>query len=361
MKRILIVANDLNVGGIQRSLIELLRSLAGDGELSVSLLVCDAGGELASRLPQGIELLPTPSWAGVSVKPLSECRVMGKKYAALRAAGSAWSRVFGKALPARSLCRLIGDLGEYDVAISYSQPIGDRAFCALTNEIVLYCCRAERKVTFVHCDFGRYGGNCRANRRLYRHFDNVAAVSDSVGRAFVDCLPELRERVVTVRNICNTDEVRALAADSPVIYRGTGKVLVTVARLSAEKGLLRCLPIFADLSDRGADFEWHIVGGGPLEGELRSRIAELGLSDRVILEGEQANPYRYMKNADLFFLPSYHEAAPMVFAEAQALGLPILTTETLSARELVADVGAGKACENSDRGIAAALEEILLK
>ncbi len=361
MKRILIVANDLNIGGIQQSLIELLRSLAGDGELSVSLLVCDAGGELASRLPQGIELLPTPRAAEVAVKPLAECRALGKRYAALRAVGSAWSRVFGKALPARVLCRLIGDLGEYDVAISYSQPIGDRAFCALTNEIVLYCCRAERKVTFVHCDFGRYGGNCRANRRLYRRFDNVAAVSDSVGRAFSDCIPELRDRVVTVRNICNADGVRALAAADPVEYRAGGTVIVTVARLSAEKGLLRCLPPLADLRDRGADFEWHIVGGGPLEGELRARISELGLSGRVILEGEQGNPYRYMKNADLFLLPSYHEAAPMVFAEAQALGLPILTTDTLSARELVADAGAGRVCENTDEGISAALEEILLK
>lgn len=361
MKRILIVANDLAIGGIQRSLTELLRSLSGRVDLSVSLLLCDARGELVGSLPSDITLLPTPRWAEVSVKPLSECRAIGARYGAFRAAASGFARLFGKGLPTRALCRLIGDLGEYDVAISYSQPIGDRAFCALTNEIVLYCCRADRKVTFVHCDFGRYGGNCRANRRLYRRFDKVAAVSDSVGRAFADCLPELRERVVTVRNICNSDEVRALADDSSVIYRGTGKAIVTVARLSAEKGLLRCLPIFADLRDRGAEFEWHIVGGGPLEDELRTRIAELGLSDRVILEGEQTNPYRFMKNADLFLLPSYHEAAPMVFAEAQALRLPILTTETLSARELVADTDAGKVCENSDGGIAAALEEILLK
>jgi len=62
-----------------------------------------------------------------------------------------------------------------------------------------------------------------------------------------------------------------------------------------------------------------------------------------------------MKNADLFLMTSYHEAAPMVIDEARALGLPILTTETTSAHDMVTDRHCGWVCENSQSAINTAL------
>ena len=75
----------------------------------------------------------------------------------------------------------------------------------------------------------------------------------------------------------------------------------------------------------------------------------------MLFYGEQSNPYRYMKNADLLVLSSYHEAAPMVIDEARCLGLPVLTTQTTSAQDMVAERGCGFVCENSKEGIAEAL------
>ena len=86
---------------------------------------------------------------------------------------------------------------------------------------------------------------------------------------------------------------------------------------------------------------------------------ELGIGDSIFFHGMQKNPYRFMKNADLFLLTSRHEAAPMVFDEARCLGLPILTTDTCSAHEMVTATGAGWVCENSAQGVCDALEEIL--
>ena len=66
-----------------------------------------------------------------------------------------------------------------------------------------------------------------------------------------------------------------------------------------------------------------------------------------------------MKNADLFLLPSYHEAAPMVFDEAACLGVPILATETTSTDEMITESGSGFVCENSQDGIADGLMKVL--
>ncbi len=83
------------------------------------------------------------------------------------------------------------------------------------------------------------------------------------------------------------------------------------------------------------------------------------LSDKISLVGRKDNPYPYVKNADFFLLPSFHEAAPMVFGECQALGVTILSTQTCSANELVKDRQLGHVCENSEDGIYGLLKDIL--
>ena len=348
--KILIVIGNMCVGGIQKSLLELLKALSVCPEYEVSLFCCKKSGAFLERIPKEIQILPENPYALTTELPLYECKKQGFKYYCFRLLSSVWSKFFTKSVPAAILCKPIGRIeGEYDVAISYSQPLGDKDFCNLTNEIVLNCTNAQRKITFVHCDFGSYGGNTKRNRHLYQKFDGIAAVSDSVGRRFAKIVPEALQNLYTVYNFCDSYEIQQMAMQNPVTYQS--KTFVTVARLSEEKGILRCIPIFEQLKKIGFDFEWHIVGGGPLKERILSEISRCSLEENIILEGEQVNPYRFMKNADYFLLPSFHEAAPMVFDEALALNIPVLTTNTLSAMELVGKRGSGLVCENTDQSI----------
>jgi len=98
-------------------------------------------------------------------------------------------------------------------------------------------------------------------------------------------------------------------------------------------------------------FKWHIVGDGEERKEIEQRITVLNLNNNVVLEGETANPYRFVKNATFFFLPSYHEAAPMVIDEARSLGLPVLTTETTSSFDMVIQEECGFVCENTGEAL----------
>ena len=77
---------------------------------------------------------------------------------------------------------------------------------------------------------------------------------------------------------------------------------------------------------------------------------EKGVTKQVFFMGEKVNPYAYMKNADYLLVPSYHEAAPLVFDEAKCLGLKIITTDTVSAKELVG-TDYGIVCENEDSAL----------
>lgn len=356
--KILIVTNHMQVGGIQKSLLELLKALSNCPEYDVSLFCCKKAGAFLNQVPKQIMVLPENAYAIATEVALSECKKLGKKYYIFRMISSLWSKCFTKAFPSTVLCKLMGKIGEkYDVAISYSQPIEDHEFCNLTNEIVLNCTCADSKITFVHCDFGSYGGNTKRNRKLYEKFDRIAAVSESVGKRFSEIVPEISEKIRIVYNFCDCSEIEQLASQDPLVY--TKKTFVTVARLSEEKGILRCIPIFYKLKKDGYDFEWHIVGGGSLRSAVEEEITRYSLNQNIILEGKQLNPYRYIKNADYFLLPSFHEAAPMVFDEAFTLGVPVLTTKTLSAVEMIEKRGRGLVCENNEEAIYDMLHQVI--
>jgi len=356
MKKILFVINNMNIGGVPKSLVELLKCISCKYE--ISLYCADGEGAMLNDIPDDINILPACNIAKITEYSVDKCKKMGVIYYLLRVVLSSFSKSFGKNIPAKVLLTMMGKIkGEYDVAVSFVQPVHDKQFYNLSNEIVLKKVNAKRKITFVHCDFISYGGNTKYNRNLYKKFDAVAAVSDSVGKRFLEANEGLKDKVFTVLNCCDFENVAKLSEVDTVNYEK--KTFVTVARLGKEKGHLRCVEIFSRLKSEGYDFEWHLIGGGDLEKVIKRKISELGMSDCIFLEGEQTNPYRYMKNADWFLLPSYHEAAPMVYNESACLKLPMLTTNTLSAVELVENRGAGEVCDNTDEAIYIMLKKAL--
>ena len=112
-------------------------------------------------------------------------------------------------------------------------------------------------------------------------------------------------------------------------------VCFSACRLSSEKGLVRAIDAMAKTFKKHNDLRWYIAGDGPERENIKDAIRKNHLDDRVILLGNQSNPYPYFKNSNLVINVSYHEAAPMVFFESKALGVPVFATETSSAREII--------------------------
>lgn len=353
MKRILFVIGNLRVGGVPKALIELLRNI--ENKYDISLLCFDQEGSFFSDVPSKVKILPTNHLLELTERSAAEMRNIGFRYYLLRYMLVFIARKINRKLAARILVKMVGKQeGNYDLAISYAHPMPDSFFCNLGCEVVLDCVSAVKKAAFIHCNFSVYGGNTNYNRWLLRQFDSIAVVSNSVGKDLVSCIPDIKDKVVTVYNCHDFEKIRKMANDDPVLYSHQMN-FVTIARLSEEKGLQRCIPIFAELHNKGKDICWTIVGDGPLRQCLVEIITKSHAEDYIILVGEQTNSYRYLTNADYLLLPSFHEAAPMVFDEAGCLGIPIITTETLSAIEMVANRKIGFVCSNSDEGLYEAL------
>lgn len=355
MKKIIIVNNNMKVGGVQKSLYNLLWSL--DGACEVTLLLFRAAGEYARCLPANVKVLEAESLFRYLGMSQGEC---GGMDALKRGTLAALCRVFGRSRVMKLLLASQKTLpGEYDCAIAFLQNGKDKNFYGGVQDFVLRRVKARKKVAFLHCDYRNCGANHPANNKLISQFDGIAACSDGCRRAFVLVLPELEKKCVTVNNCHRFDEIRTLASEDPVAYGHDLRNVVMVSRLAHEKGIQRALEALAYTLGKGIPAVLHIVGSGPMENSLRQRAAELKITDSVRFYGEQSNPYRYMKNADLFLMTSFHEASPMVIDEAAGLGLPVLTTETTSSEDMVTRRGWGWVCENKQEALNEMLARVL--
>ena len=235
----------------------------------------------------------------------------------------------------------------YDCAISFLNNGPDKVFYGGAQDYVLHRTNAARKVVFLHSDYSRSGSHFPANDGMMARFDAIAACSEGCRRAFVAALPELAEKCVAVRNCHRYEVIRALAQRDTVVYDHPGLHAVTVARMTPRKGVDRAIRAVAAAKAVGTPLTLHLVGEGPQWDHLQALAQELGVTESVVFHGQQENPYPYIKQADLMLLPSIHEAAPMVIEEARCLGVPVLSTEIISTKEMVEEPKAGWVCENS--------------
>ena len=151
---------------------------------------------------------------------------------------------------------------------------------------------------------------------------------------FADAMQDLgipRERITVLHNFVDAyvrpsdDEVLRLRQEMGL---GDELVIVTVGRMSVEKGHANLLSAIALLKDRPElpKHRFVLVGDGPEEENLRRQAAQLGIEDRLVWAGFQKNVAPYYAMATIYALPSKSEGSPNVILEAMAAGLPIAAT-----------------------------------
>ena len=144
-----------------------------------------------------------------------------------------------------------------------------------------------------------------------------------------------------------TDAVAALrkeytAATSATAPDGQADIpfetlLLFVGRLVEHKNLPRLLDAFARVASERPHVRLLLVGGGPLHDALVARIRELKLDGRALLLGERSDVAALMKAADLLVAPSLREGMSNVILEAMVLGLPVLATRVGGTPEVIED------------------------
>ncbi len=103
-------------------------------------------------------------------------------------------------------------------------------------------------------------------------------------------------------------------------------VIGHIGRFTEQKNHAYLVEIFSALAKKEPRTHLVLVGYGVLEQPTLDRVAELGLSDRVTFLGMRKDVAALMNMFDVFLLPSHFEGLPVVGVEAQATGLPVVTS-----------------------------------
>lgn len=355
MKDLLIVNNNMKVGGVQKSLCNLLWSL-DPAEYRVTLLLFAKTGAYLEELPPTVQVVEETGLFRLFGMSQNEYQGMD---AIKRTCLALICRFFGRDTAVRLMRKRHRSIGHYDCAVSFLNNGPKEVLYGGAQDFVLHCTQATRKVLFMHSDYDRSGSHYPENDRAVAQFDVIAACSEGCRRAFVAALPDQADHCVAVRNCHRYDQIREMAQEDVVPYDPAAIHAVTVARMTPRKGIDRAIRAVATARQAGHPLVLHIVGDGPQRSNLQQLTKELSMTDAVIFHGEVSNPYPYIKQADFMLLTSYHEAAPMVIEEARCLGVPILSTEIISTKEMVTEAQAGWVCDNDQAAINETLCRVL--
>ncbi len=137
-------------------------------------------------------------------------------------------------------------------------------------------------------------------------------------------------------------------------------LVVCVARLVPGKGVDDLIGAAAALGEAVGGLRFAVAGSGPEEARLREAITRHGLQDRFRLLGHRDDVARLLAAADVFCLPSHHEAAPISLLEAMSAGCVCVATSVGSIPEMLGGGRCGLLVAPGDAAaLAAALERVL--
>ncbi len=114
-------------------------------------------------------------------------------------------------------------------------------------------------------------------------------------------------------------------------------IVGSVGRLDNPKDQQTLLEAAALVLAQRNDLRFVLVGGGPLESELRARLQELGLNGRFIMTGWRNDARELIQAFDLFVGTSVRESFGNVFVEAALAGLPVIASAVDGIPEVVID------------------------
>jgi colanic acid/amylovoran biosynthesis glycosyltransferase len=131
----------------------------------------------------------------------------------------------------------------------------------------------------------------------------------------------------------------------------TGKIhILSIGRLTFQKGYLIGLLAIKELKSKGVDFVWTIVGDGPQKEELLFHINALQIADVVDLSGRKNRDeiIQMYNSTDIFFLPSVYEGIANVCLEAMAMEIPVVSSDCSGMSEAITHNVHGMLAQNYD-------------
>lgn len=345
--------------------------------VEIDLYVLTGQGELAKELPPYVRLL-NREYSELSVlSAVGRRRLRKTAFRALLRRGEAfWTFPYlsanlirmlakGKIYWDKLLWRALADSGQqpdgmYDLAVAYLE--GGSAYYVADHV------KAHKKAAFLHVDYVQAGYTRELDLDCYLKFDRIFAVSGEVRDGFVTVYPECTERTEIFHTLLDRERILRLSragggfADDAGTHLskedGSFRIL-SVGRLTTQKAYEVSIEAMLLLKGQGQKVRWYVLGEGEQRTKLERRIRRLGLTEDFLLLGDVANPYPYMRQADIFVQASRFEGRSIAVREAGILGKPILLSDCSGNREQVENGVDGLLCAFTPQAVCSGILRLI--
>lgn len=328
----------MRLGGTEKALLAFLNTLQS-AHINITLLLLEEHGALYNEIPDSINVkilkdfekikpiiyqLPTYKMKD-DIKQLKLFSVVSNliRYLKVKITGK-WHLNYKKAL------KNIKIMHEADIAIAYAGPSDFISYYILKHV------KAPKKYQWIHFDVSKVIFNQNFGNAHYKDFNKIYCVSSNAKLEFDIMFPKLSKKTAVFKNIVSRKKLEELALIGETYNDDfTGLRLLTLGRLSKEKGQQMIPEIVQKLKKDNLNFRWYLIGDGNIFEEIKKQIHTLEIQEELIMLGSKINPYRFVKDCDIYVQTSFHEGYCLTLHEAKIFNRPVVTTNFPSASKLI--------------------------
>ena len=318
--KIAIVSRKMIIGGVEKSLLSLLKKMKKEN-LEVDLYLESLGGDLFDEIPTWVNIIEMPKKIHISKEPLRYIKSITSKLKIRKEFD------YLKQCELTSHC-LPGIEKTYDLAISYHAPNTIPVFYTINN------IDASKKILWLHGDILTNNATCELIYNYYNHYEKIFGVSKYIKETLDRQFPKLSNKTNVFYNFVDEENLKRLS------YKGDsfndnfdGIRILTIGRLDYQKGYDLAVKVCHNLIEDGYNIKWYVCGEGSYRKEIEDLIKKYNLTNDFILLGNQKNPYGYLKDCDIYVQTSRTEGYCTSTNEARILRKPVVTTNVSGANE----------------------------
>ena len=341
-KSLLFVMESMKSGGGERSLLSLLQ-LINYEKYDVDLMLFDPSGLFFDMIPHEVNVVSLGKGYEFFTKPFVESL---KTFLLNLKPGMALNRLrYSRTVNQKNIPELERDQlawkylrpvfqkpeVKYDAAIGYLE--------GKPNFFVADCVDAKVKIGYIHNDYSKLGLNSSSDKKTFDKLDIIVTVSDECKKVLEKTFPQFAKKFCVIENITSPKILTKMSEEIPEEFVGKDgeKIIVTVGRISQQKGYDIAIEAAEILAKKGYNFKWFSIGKGELREEFERRIEEKKLQEKFVFLGEKSNPYPYLANCDIYVQSSYFEGKSIAVDEAKILAKPIVATKFTTVYDQLAD------------------------
>lgn len=339
-KNLLFVIPSLSAGGGEKSLVNLL-SLIDFKKFNVDLFLFNKTGVFLNSIPSEVTILEIEKNYRIFTSELKSSLINFLKEGQVNLAYCrsmfAIKNRFNKSL-ARSeqytwkyQSEALNNLKkEYDLAVGYLEK---SSIYFIVEKV-----KSKKKIGWVHTNYSNSGMDHEFDDPYFRKLDQIVTVSEECANSLKNHFPHLKDKISIFYNIISPKLINKLAKmdiEEKISFKNNSINIVTVARLSYEKGLDIAIKSCKSLVEKGYKIKWCVLGDGNERGKLEKLIESNDLQDNFLLLGIKENPYPFIKAADLYIQSSRYEGKSIAIDEAKVLHKPIIVTNFETAKDQI--------------------------